>query len=101
MRKSKVAAWRPHTQLSLVRRTRAGDRRGGTRPNAGRPRKPGAVSHATRPHVAARFPQHVTLRLVDGVPSLARDYLVKLIRTAIASAHKPTFRVVEFNVLSN
>ena len=71
------------------------------RPNAGRPRKPGAVSHAARPHVAARFPQHVTLRLADGVPSLARDYLVKVIRTAIASAHKITFRVVEFNVLSN
>ncbi len=88
------------TQLSLVRRTKPG-RRGGTRPGAGRPRKPGAVSHDTRPRLARRFPQHVTLRLVDGAPSLAREYLMKIIRAAIRAAHKPSFRVCEFNILGN
>jgi REP element-mobilizing transposase RayT len=97
MRKSK---WRPHTQLSLVQR-RKDDPRGGFRPGAGRPRKPGSISHAARKHLAARFPQHVTLRLVDGAPSLARAYLLKIIRAAICASHKSSFRVVEFNVLAN
>ncbi len=88
------------TQLSLVHRKKPG-RRGGTRPGAGRPRKPGAVSHDTRPKLARRFPQHVTIRVADGVPSLAREYLMKVIRAAIRAAHKPTFRVCEFNVLGN
>ncbi len=92
--------WRPHTQLSLVHR-RPGDPRGGFRPGAGRPRKPGAISHAARKRLAARFPQHVTLRIVAGAPSLARDYLLKIIRRAIRDSHKPFFRVIHFNVLAN
>jgi REP element-mobilizing transposase RayT len=98
MRKSK---FRPHLQLSLVRRKDPSDRRGGTRPGAGRPRKPGAISHSTRPRLAARFPQHVTLRIVEDAPSLAREYLMKIIRAAIAASHKQAFRVVHFNVLAN
>jgi len=97
MRKSK---WRPHTQLSLVHR-RTGDARGGFRPGAGRPKKPGSISHSARTVLAARFPQHVTLRIVDGAPSLAREYLLKVIRAAIRASHKSFFRVVEFNVLAN
>jgi REP element-mobilizing transposase RayT len=88
-------------QLALVQHARAGERRGGTRPGAGRPCKAGAVSHAARPKLPARFPQHVTLRIADGLPSIARDHLMTLIRAAIAAAHKPSFRVVELNVLSN
>ena len=71
------------------------------RPGAGRPMKPGSISHAARKRLAARFPQHVTLRLVAGAPSLAREYLTRIIRAAIRASHKPFFRVVEFNVLSN
>src|SRR5206468_3234778 len=33
--------------------------------------------------------------------SIARDHLMRIIRKAIAAAHKPRFRIVEFNVLSN
>jgi REP element-mobilizing transposase RayT len=101
MPNSKKSKWQPHTQLSLVHRRKSGDPRGGLRPGAGRPRKPGSISHATRPHLAPRFPQHVTIRLVAGAPSLARDYLMKVIRRAIRDAQKSTFRVVHFNVLSN
>ena len=102
MRKSKRArGWRPHTQLALVHHASAGQRRGGTRPGAGRPRKPGAVSHAARPALPSRFPQHVTLRIAEGVPSIAREHLLTVIRAAIAAAHEPAFRVVELNVLSN
>ena len=71
------------------------------RPGAGRPRKPGAVSHDTRPSERADIPQHVTLRIVDGVPSLAREGLMKIIRRAIKQSQKPDFKIHEFNVLGN
>ncbi len=92
--------WRPHTQLSLVQR-RKQDPRGGFRPGAGRPKKPGSISHAARERLAARFPQHVTLRIMAGAPSLAREYLLRIIRRAVRDSHKSFFRVVQFNVLSN
>src|SRR5580704_1145001 len=76
--------------------------RGGWRPGAGRPKRRGAVSHQTRPFLAARYPQHVTLRLGTTTPAIARDWLMKrVIRPCIALCEKPAFRVVEFNVLSN
>jgi REP element-mobilizing transposase RayT len=91
-----------HTQLTLdaARKSEPG-RHGGWRPGAGRPKKPGAVSHAARPSEPARFPQHVTLRIADGVSSLARGGLMKIIRRCIRRAHKPDFRICEFNVLGN
>ena len=100
MRKSKRTKWRAGTQLSLVHRRKSG-RRGGTRPGAGRPRKPGAVSHDPRTRLSAHVPQHVTLRVVDGAPNLAREYLMKSIRRAIREAQKASFRIVQFNVLAN
>ena len=75
--------------------------RGGWRPNAGRKKKPGAIPHDARPRMPSRFPQHVTLRVVADGPTLAREWLMKIIRRAIAQSHKPYFRVVEFNVLGN
>jgi REP element-mobilizing transposase RayT len=98
---SKTAKWRPHTQLTLAHRKDPTDRRGGKRPGAGRPRKPGSVSHAARAPLAPRFPQHTTLRTVPGTPSIAGEWLMKIIREVIRAAQKPTFRVVDFNVLSN
>jgi REP element-mobilizing transposase RayT len=100
VRKSKRTKWRAGMQLSLVHRRESGHR-GGTRPGAGRPRKPGAVSHDPREMESRHVPQHVTLRLVEDVPAVARKYLMKLIRPAIRDAQKPSFRIVEFNVLSN
>src|SRR6476619_4183346 len=66
-----------HVQLTLdqARKPEAG-KHGGWRPGAGRPKKAGAVSHATRPSEPSRFPQHVTLRITDGVTSLARGGLI-------------------------
>src|SRR6476659_9495422 len=89
-----------HVQLTLDRARRPCGR-GGWRPNAGRPKKPESVSHATRAAMPARYPQHVTLRIVDGAPNLAREWLMKVIRKAIRESQKETFRIVEFNVLSN
>jgi REP element-mobilizing transposase RayT len=90
-----------HIQLTLDRARRPDGRHGGWRPGAGRPRKPGAISHATRAYLASRFPQHVTLRIRDGVPGIAGEWLMKIIRGAILQSHKIDFRVAEFNVLGN
>jgi hypothetical protein len=75
--------------------------RGGRRPGSGRPRGRKTMSHDKRSTFAARYPQHVTLRAVDGSPNLAREYLMGPIRKAIRASHKGSFRIVEFNVLGN
>jgi REP element-mobilizing transposase RayT len=76
--------------------------RGGRRPGAGRPKRPGSVSHRPRPSFPGRYPQHVTLRLGASSPSIAREWLfARAIRPAIAASEKPSFRVIDFNVLSN
>lgn len=90
-----------HVQLTLDRARRPDGRHGGWRPNAGRARLPGAVSHDARPALKSRFPQLVTLRLVPDVGSIARDFLMSTIRRCIRAANRSTFRIVEFNVLSN
>jgi putative transposase len=75
---------------------------GGWRPRAGRKRQKNTVSHQTRPAFPTRFPQHVTMRLGADTPPIASEWLMKrVIRPCIALCEKPTFRVVEFNVLSN
>jgi REP element-mobilizing transposase RayT len=75
---------------------------GGWRPGAGRPRGRTTVSHDGREGFAARFPLHVTLRVIDGLPSLRRDDVLAAVRAAIeAGGRAEDFRVVEFNVLAN
>ena len=41
------------------------------------------------------------MRIREGAPSIASGRLVRIIHGAIAASHKPTFRIVEFNILSN
>ncbi|MBV8761430.1 MAG: transposase [Deltaproteobacteria bacterium] len=112
-------------QLTLAQARKPEKRHGGWRPGAGRPKKAGSISHDARPDEPGRYPQHVTLRIVEGVPSLARDGVMNAIRAAIRASHKPVtgaaqpirgsaptrvararhsrggFRIVEFNVLGN
>ena len=90
-----------HTQLTLDQARKPAQTHGGWRPGAGRPKKPGAVSHSTRPSERADIPQHVTLRVEDGVPSLARGGRIQIIRRAIRQSQKSDFQIVEFNVLGN
>jgi len=90
-----------HVQLSLDRARKPDGRHGGWRPGAGRKKKAGAISHSKRPSEPGRFAQHVTLRVGEGVPSLAREGCVKIIRAAVKASHKTGFRIVEFNVLGN
>jgi REP element-mobilizing transposase RayT len=96
-----MRARKRHVQLSLEQARKPDGRHGGWRPHAGRPRKPGSISHATRASLNPRFPEHVTLRIAPDVGSIARDWLMARLRDCIREAHKPTFRIVEFNVLAN
>lgn len=75
--------------------------RGGWRPGAGRPRGRTRVAHEARAPIPAAVPQHVTLRIVDGLPSLRQRAFGPAIREAISRAHRADFRVVHFNVESN
>ena len=75
---------------------------GGWRPGAGRPRGRTKVPHRQRHRFAARFPLHVTLRVVDDVPSLRRRGALRVVQRAIeAGGHRKNFRVVHFVVVGN
>lgn len=89
-----------HVQLTLDQ-ARKPTGRGGWRPGAGRPKGRRKVAHERREQIAERFPQHVTMRIAAGVPSLRDPPFVQLIRDSIADAHRDSFRVVEFNIESN
>jgi REP element-mobilizing transposase RayT len=77
---------------------------GGQRSGAGRKRAKGSrshTSHKTRVH-AYDVPAHVTLRLVDGLPSLRDRALYIAVEDAIrAGCYRFGFRVVEFSVQAN
>jgi REP element-mobilizing transposase RayT len=97
---ARTRARKKHKQLTLAdARKELG--RGGWRRCGGRKRKPGSISHDSRPQLHAQHPQHTAVRLVDGAPNLARAYLMKIIRKVLAESHKQDFRIVEFNVLGN
>ncbi len=77
--------------------------RGGRRPGAGRPRTGNAgVPHRSRTPFAARFPLHVTLRALGGLPSL-REHSSRRALTAAIAAGRERFgcRIVHFSIQSN
>lgn len=74
---------------------------GGWRPRSGRPKGRTGVTHDARPDFAPRYPVHVTWRLMPDIPSLRRQQLVDIIRTAIGEAQRASFGVVEYAVMSN
>lgn len=76
--------------------------RGGWRPGAGRPRGRTTLSRCTREALSPREPVHVTLRLVEGVPSLRCHGALRIVQRAIReTGHRDDFRVVEYALLSN
>ena len=77
--------------------------RGGPRPGAGRKPNPGRrrVPHRRRAAVRRDRPLHVTLRLLDGLPSLRRTQELDIVRAAIRDSHKANFRIVHFSILRN
>jgi REP-associated tyrosine transposase len=76
---------------------------GGRRHGAGRSKKPGAtLRHAARAPLASRFPVHVTLRALPGVPNLRRSASYATIERSLrASRERDDFRVVHFSIQTN
>jgi REP element-mobilizing transposase RayT len=93
---SKVKARCPEPeQLGLFKK------RGGKRRGAGRSRKgPRAGSpHKTRPLLHARYPVHVTLRVVSAVSSLRRRSVYRAIREAtLTTARREDCRIVHLSI---
>lgn len=89
-----------HTQLTLDD-ARKPTGRGGWRPNAGRPRSRDGVAHDVRADVKDRHPQHVTVHVVDGLPSLRDRRLLDDVHLSIAEAQRPHFSIVHFSVMTN
>ena len=89
---------RPQAQTSFVFRRWGG-------PRAGAGRKPTAlragIPHRRRVVLEPRHPSHVTLRAVDGLPSLRGARLFPVVRAALAAASTKSFRVVHFSVQVN
>jgi REP element-mobilizing transposase RayT len=90
-----------HEQLTLDRARKPDGKHGGWRPNAGRKKQAGTISHAARAAFRETSPVLVTVGVLEGVPSFARERFMKIIRKAIKDAQKQAFRVIEFNVLGN
>ncbi len=86
-----------HVQLTLDRARRACGQ-GGWRPNAGRPKTSRGVPHTPREAIAARYPQHISQRVVVGLPSLRNRNVMEIVRSSIARAQRDDFRIVEFVV---
>jgi len=97
---AKQSKRKEHIQLTLDQARRPTGR-GGYRPGAGRKKTRDGVSHDAREVIPASHPQHVTLRLLDGIPSIRKRPLVAELRTCIAKAQREDFRITEFNVESN
>jgi REP element-mobilizing transposase RayT len=89
-------------QMPLVRQVIPGER-GGYRPGAGRPRKPGAgVPHRRRPVLKRRTALHITVRVRDDVAHLRRSRMVKALAAAFrGGCAKAGYRLCHFSVQGN
>ncbi|MCB9869382.1 MAG: transposase [Planctomycetes bacterium] len=77
---------------------------GGRRKGAGRKPKgdKAGVSHRSRAALAARFPVHVTTRLMRGLPSLRSQGVYAVLRAAFAmGCDRNGFRLVHYSVQGN
>src|SRR5689334_4465747 len=75
--------------------------RGGKRRGAGRPPKGkrAGAPHKERPFLHARYPVHVTLRVVGAVGNLRRRCVYQAIREAtLTTARREDFRIVHLSI---
>jgi len=76
-------------------------KRGGKRRGAGRPAKSSRAGspHKERPFLHARYPVHVTLRVVGAVGNLRRRCVYQAIREAtLTTARREDFRIVQLSI---
>jgi REP element-mobilizing transposase RayT len=78
--------------------------RGGKRRGAGRPPKGtrAGAPHSKRPFLHARYPVHVTLRVIAAVGNLRRRSVYRAIREAtLTAARRENFRIVQLSIQHN
>jgi hypothetical protein len=75
--------------------------RGGKRRGAGRKNRSGLRAHTARPRLSGAEPVHVTLKILEGLPSLRRKDIYRALRAAVRRARLKGLRLVHFNLLSN
>jgi len=76
-------------------------KRGGKRRGAGRPPKGARAGapHKERPFLHARYPVHVSLRVVSAVGNLRRRCVYQAIREAtLTTARRENFRIVHLSI---
>jgi REP element-mobilizing transposase RayT len=76
-------------------------KRGGKRRGAGRPPKGARAGspHKQRPYLHARYPVHVTLRVIGAVGNLRRRCVYQAIREAtLTTARREDFRIVHLSI---
>ena len=91
-----------HVQTSIAFKTvdKNGQHRGGRRKNAGRKPTGDFASHAVRPEIDKRHPQHLTLRADTEVGWLRRLDVYAAIRRALRTVHPRAneFRIVHLSI---
>src|ERR1051325_5688155 len=101
MTSARSAAHRGRSRRSEPEQLALWKKRGGKRRGAGRPPKgPRAGSpHKKRPFLHARYPVHVTLRVVGAVGNLRRRRVYHAIREAtLTTALREDFRIVHLSI---
>jgi REP element-mobilizing transposase RayT len=85
-------------QLEIEFETWGGKRRG----SGGKRRGRRMVPHRRREGFASRYPSHITLRFIDGVPTMRRDKAFRAIRAAMYVVMKHAgFRIVHLSIQRN
>lgn len=90
-----------HVQLDLPKLDKNGQRRGGQRAGAGRPKKGERASerHKTREAFRANHPVHVILRVAPDIVSLRRREMYRALRNALITTYaKAIIRIVHISI---
>jgi REP element-mobilizing transposase RayT len=91
-----------HVQIELPKLDKNGQRRGGKRPNAGRPAKGARPSerHETREVFKRGEPVHVIMRVDAEVGSLRKRSIMRAVHeaTVIVTRHEARFRIVHLSL---
>src|SRR5438445_13548017 len=89
-----------HVQQEVRYRDKNGQRRGGKRPGAGRPksRERASEPHKRRRTVKASEPIHVTIRAVEAVGELRHFEAYHAVRKAMVVTARESFRIVHISI---
>lgn len=78
------------------------NKRGGKRKGAGRPKqKAGMQLHSPRPKFPGKYPLHVNMKIINGLPNLRTKKRFQLIKRAILKSRKKGLNIIHFCIQKN